>query len=254
MITEEKKYYKVLTKDLRAPNQKWFSYKDWQTKTFEVEGSLKMCAKGLHLYTSLKYLSVGKFGERVFEAKSIGEHISNKNKICCRKVKLIRELKPEEVKDSEWAYHYCCEVEDKPEVRKNITDSEWAYYYCRYVKDNPEICNNITKSEWAYQYCFNIRDIPKIYKRITASEWAYCYCYSVKDRPEVRKNIIDSVWAYYYCRYVKDRQEIYKHITSPTWAYAYCCDVKSRHQIYKNIAIFSLNYWCCLLGLLRSKK
>ena len=212
MTTKKHKYYKVLTKNLMAPNNKEFSYKGWQTKTFKVKDSLKMCKNGLHLYTSLEYLSAGNFGERVFEAIPVGEYISGKKKICCREVKLLKEIIPEDVKDSQWAYHYCYEVEDKPEVRKNITDSEWAYYYCHYVQDNPKVYNNITKSQWAYRYCHDVRDIPKIYKRITVSIWAYCYCYNVKDRPEVYKYITNSKWAYKYCYDIKNRPEVRKYI------------------------------------------
>jgi len=46
-------------------------------------------------------------------------------------------LDPKEL--SEWAYDYCDQVEDKPEVWKNITDSTSAYFYCRNIKDRPEV-------------------------------------------------------------------------------------------------------------------
>ena len=212
MTTEKQRYYKVLTKDLKAPNQKWFSYEDWQRKTFKVKGSLEMCANGLHLYTSLEDISIGIFGERVFEAEPIGEYISDRHKVCCREVKLLKKVKPEEVKDSRWLYNYCCYVKDRPEVYRHITDSKWLYYYCRYVKDRPEIYKRITNPKWIYHYCCNVKDRPKIYKKIINSEWAYRYCFDIKDRPEVYKNITESEWAYWYCRNIKNRPEVHKYI------------------------------------------
>ena len=47
------------------------------------------------------------------------------------------------ITDSAWAYWYCRNIKDMPEVRKNITDPEWAYWYCRYVVDRPEIRKNM---------------------------------------------------------------------------------------------------------------
>ena len=166
MTTEKQRYYKVLTKDLRAPNNKEFSYKGWQRKTFKVKGSLKMCANGLHLYTSLENISVGSFGERIFEAEPVGEYISDKDKICCRGVRLLKEIKSGEVKDSEWAYYYCFKVKDKPEVYKNITDFEWACRYCLEIKDRPEVYKNITDPEWAWWYCQYVKDRAEVHKYI----------------------------------------------------------------------------------------
>ena len=179
-MKKSRKYYKVLTKDLQAPVDRSFFYDEWQTKIFEVEGPLIMCMNGLHLYTSLENVSIGNFGERVFEAEPIGEYISDKNKICCRKVRLIKELKPEDVKDSEWAYNYCRRVKDNPEVRKNIVDSKWAYYYCYEIEDRPEIRRNITDSMWAYYYCHDVEDKPEVFRRITNFYTIYRYFYNVK--------------------------------------------------------------------------
>ncbi len=57
---------------------------------------------------------------------------------------------------SEWAYYYCRNINDDPEVRKYITDPNWAYYYCKDVEDYPEIRKYITDSFWASMYCWNI--------------------------------------------------------------------------------------------------
>jgi hypothetical protein len=51
---------------------------------------------------------------------------------------------------SKMAYHYCRNIKDRPEIRKNITDPEWAYYYCFYVKDRPEVYKN--QNIFVYQY------------------------------------------------------------------------------------------------------
>ena len=227
MASKERKFYKVLTKNLRAPSHTEFSYENWQTKTFKVEYPLEMCKSGLHLYTSLENISIGLFGERVFEAEPIGEYISDKNKICCKEIKLIKELKIEEIKDP-----------------------KWAYYYCRYVKDIPKIYKKITNSRWAYRYCHDIKDRPEVYKNITDFNLAYSYCRHIKDRPEVYKYITDSQLAYKYCRYVKDRPEVYKNITDPEWAYYYCLDIKNRPEVYKHITVFKWSYWHCFLNRL----
>ena len=39
---------------------------------------------------------------------------------------------------SEWAYDQCLE-NDTIQIRRLITDSGWAYCYCRDVKDRPEV-------------------------------------------------------------------------------------------------------------------
>jgi len=46
-------------------------------------------------------------------------------------------LEPEEL--SRWAYLYCRDIKDRPEIWKNITDSYWAYCYCRVIKNRPEL-------------------------------------------------------------------------------------------------------------------
>ena len=37
--------------------------------------------------------------------------------------------------DSEWAYWYCKDTEDDPEIRKYITDPELAFEYCKEIND-----------------------------------------------------------------------------------------------------------------------
>ena len=128
--------YKILTKNLKAPNifNRSYSYEGWEKKSFRVEGGLELCRNGLHVYKSLNNVTIGNFGERVFKVEIIGKYIEDENKYCCKEIKILKELDAEEVKDSRWAYRYCRDVEDREEVRKNIKDSVWAYYYCRDVK------------------------------------------------------------------------------------------------------------------------
>lgn len=38
-----------------------------------------------------------------------------------------------EFKISQWAYSYCKDIKDDPEIREFITNSYWAYHYCRYI-------------------------------------------------------------------------------------------------------------------------
>ncbi len=59
----------------------------------------------------------------------------------------------DEYKISRWAYLYCKDIKDDPEIREYIIESEWAYYYCGNIDDNPEIRKFIIKSEFAYLYC-----------------------------------------------------------------------------------------------------
>ena len=89
--------------------------------------------------------------------------------------------------DSETAYLYCRDVEDRPEIRERITDSEDAYWYCKYVEDRPEMRDLIINSQHAYLYCRDVEDRPEIRERITDSEDAYWYCKYVEDRPEMRE-------------------------------------------------------------------
>ena len=76
--------------------------------------------------------------------------------------------------------------------------SHWAYNYCRDVKDKPEIRQYITDSNDALWYCKNVKDRPEMRKLITDSYWAYFYCRAVKDRPEVRKLITEEDHLQYY--------------------------------------------------------
>ena len=141
------KYYKVLTKDLRAPNNTDYSYEDWESKTFRVKGRLSVYRNGLHLYKSLANISVGNFGERVFEAEPIGKFLDDKDKICCRGIRILCEIKPEEVEDSKWAYLYCRNIRDRVEVRAKIVESEWAYRYCQNIRDRAEMRAKINKEQ-----------------------------------------------------------------------------------------------------------
>jgi len=187
---KQKRYYKVLTEDLKAPSNTNFSYENWENRTFRVEGKLFMCANGLHLYKSLKNVSVGDFGSRVFEAIPIGnEYIEDEDKICCREIKILREIDASKVKDSAWAYWYCLYIKDRRDVRKNIRDSKWAYEYCKYIKDRKEVWKNITDSEYACRYCLDVKDRKEVWKNIKDNKWAYWYCRNVKNRKEVRKYI-----------------------------------------------------------------
>ena len=212
------KYYKVLTKDMRSPvngRTKWAIGDITKLRCrLELNYSvrLRLCRNGLHLYTSLDNISIGEFGPRVFEAEPIGKVVRSEDKVCCRAVRLLKELDPAEVTDSHWAYNYCKRVKDAPKVRKNITDSSWAYRYCRDIKDRPSVRKRITNDYWACEYCKNIKDIQSVFKNITESDRAYWYCRNIKDRPSVRKYITDSDWAYCYCEYVKDRPSVRKYI------------------------------------------
>jgi hypothetical protein len=80
-----------------------------------------------------------------------------------------------EITDSEEAYNFCRNIEDRPEVRKLITESYWAYYYCRYVEDRPSVRKLITFSGDALDYCKYIKDRPKIRKLITDPEYLGWY-------------------------------------------------------------------------------
>ena len=85
-----------------------------------------------------------------------------------------------------------------PEYHEN--KSWWAYRYCKDVKDKPEIRKHVTDSFDAYNYCKNVKDRPEIRKYITDSEGAYWYCKNVKDRSEIRMHITEN---YYLVRYRK---------------------------------------------------
>ncbi len=43
-----------------------------------------------------------------------------------------------EFKISQWAYWYCRDIKDDPEIREFITNPYWAYMYCEYINKNDE--------------------------------------------------------------------------------------------------------------------
>ncbi len=53
-----------------------------------------------------------------------------------------------EYKISYWAYEYCLNVKDDPEIRKFITSPIWAFYYCTLVNNDPEVRKNIKSLMW----------------------------------------------------------------------------------------------------------
>ena len=141
--------YKLLTENLKAPFNSSFSYQDWQNQEYGLQGydGLEMCVRGFHLSKSLNKVYFGEGGTRVFLAETIGKFIEDENKICAEGIRLLKELSIFSITDSCWAYYYCRDVKDRPEVRANVSDSCWAYRYCRDVKDRPEIRAKITNAE-----------------------------------------------------------------------------------------------------------
>ena len=143
------KAYKVLTADNRAPNNPNYQYHPASGVTVQHEGEeLEMCKSGLHVYKSLKNISVGSFGSIVWEVRvNDKDCICDDTKYACKQFTFIREIEPAEVKDPEWAYCYCRYVRDDPEVRKHITESVWAYFYCYDVRDDPEVRKHIKEEK-----------------------------------------------------------------------------------------------------------
>jgi len=203
-------YYKVLTSDLKSPNNTKFDWSAWESKTFSVEGPLEMCYNGIHLYKSLSNLSIGSFGSRVFEAQVIGEEILDEgdDKICTREVKLIKEIDISLVEDNEWIYFYCKDVEDRKELWFKLTDEHWIYNYCKNIKDREELWSKLTDEKYIYRYCRDVKDRKKLWSKLTNEELIYRYCRDVKDRKELWSKLTDNGWIYCYCIYVKDRKEL----------------------------------------------
>ena len=81
--------------------------------------------------------------------------------------------------------------------------SHWAYQYCKNIKDSPEIAKLITNPSLSYYYCHCVRDDKKIALQITSSGWAYSYCLQVKDRPEVRRYITEKLHLDWYKNWKK---------------------------------------------------
>ena len=228
-------YYKVLTKDMCSPYDGKTTWAVGEVTELNNDRPLDLCWNGLHLYKSLRKISIGEFGPRVFEAEPIGELVNGRGKVCCRRVKLIKEIDPSEVIDEYWIYEYCDTENDIPEVRKNITSSIMSLDYCLYIKDRPSVRKHITDSRWAYDYCVNVKDRPSVRANITYSWWALMYCINIKDRQSVRKHITDSRDALSYCCKVKDRLSVCKHITDTDIAKRYCKNVKDRPCVRKYI-------------------
>lgn len=74
-----------------------------------------------------------------------------------------------------WAFDYCYNVEDDPEVWPMIKGSKYAYIYCKYVENRPEVRKLITKSEFAAFYCEDVSNDEDMEARITERPWRYYY-------------------------------------------------------------------------------
>jgi len=120
------------------------------------------------LYKSLHQVSLDYFKQYIFKVRIIGDY--EKNRFCyyAKQFKVIKEIKPEEVKDSQWCFHYCKSIKDTKKVRDNITNSCWAMNYCSEIKDR-----------------------EAMWRRIKDSTAAFFYCQWVKNRRIVRKYIED---------------------------------------------------------------
>jgi len=213
-------YYKVLTSDLKSPNNTKFDWSDWESKTFSVEGTLEMCSNGIHLYKSLNNLSIGNFGSRVFEAQVIGEEIlEGDDKICVQEVKLIKEIDISLVEDNEWIYYYCRDVQDRKELWSKLTDEKYIYRYCIYVKDRKELWSKLTNEYWIYSYCRDIKDREELWSKLTDNEWIYYYCLFVQDREELWSKLTNEQWIFYYCKDIQDREELWSKLTDEYWIF-----------------------------------
>ena len=162
-------YYKVLTRDLKSPNQRSFSWSNWKNQIFSVsENELKISKHGLHLYKTLDNLTIGSFGPRIFEAMSIGEIVDEGGgNVVCSKVKLIKEINVEFVNDPEYCYLYCKYIKDNDKMWSKINTSKLSYLYCLNVKDRSILRHFITESKYAYMYCRDIFADIEVSKRIT---------------------------------------------------------------------------------------
>ena len=79
--------------------------------------------------------------------------VGNKNKILIGEFKIKITINNEKyiINNSEEAYHFCKNVEDRKEVRNLITDSQYAYWYCQDVKNRKEIRKYINSYN-AFEY------------------------------------------------------------------------------------------------------
>jgi len=69
-----------------------------------------------------------------------------------------------------WAYWYCRDIKDKPEVRQYITSPKMSFYYCQDIKDRKKVRKNITDSTWAHYYCTEIKHRPSVSKFVDWDE------------------------------------------------------------------------------------
>ena len=86
------KYYKFLTEE-NTGGYSDFIYPvkpDGSTKWLRCKGYLKMCSNGFHLTT--KEHLVSWLGKHLYEAEYQGRIIEGDNKICCRKIRLVKKV------------------------------------------------------------------------------------------------------------------------------------------------------------------
>lgn len=55
--------------------------------------------------------------------------------------------------------------------RNEYNISRWAYHYCRDVKNDPEVKSLITEAYWAFQYFINIKKDKEVLAYIKGSVW-----------------------------------------------------------------------------------
>ena len=78
---------------------------------------------------------------------------------------------PKEI--SSWAYYQCSK--NKSTVLKSlITTSKWAYLFCKNVQDDPEVRKYITNPYYAFLYLIEInydRNLRNIVKNTKFDDW-----------------------------------------------------------------------------------
>ncbi len=56
-----------------------------------------------------------------------------------------------EFRISSWAFWYCKDINNDPEIKELITDPYWAFWYCKEINENDKRLVNISKKYRKYK-------------------------------------------------------------------------------------------------------
>ena len=125
----------------------------------------------------------------------------------------------------EFAFRYCKEISNDPDLRQVIIDNKsvhFAYRYCKEISndfDMRQIIIDNKNSRYACFYCKEISndfDMRQVIIDNKDPHYAWSYCHAIAPEPRIKQVIIDAkdaTYAYYYCRDIAPDPDMQQIIT-----------------------------------------